>query len=208
MQKFSDWRVGTRLGAAFAVLMLFAALVGGIGMVSMSAINQQLSKVVGHMYPMTVAANGLRALLLTQMSNYQRLSHEDDASEIARIEQATENNKKQIALRLQELDEGLIDPQARDGLARYIQVRQEFSDAGVRIRQLARAGQRGEAEAVYRNAMQPLLEKIQDTLLTIVTREHEMMLESYEQSKSDYATGRLIMVLLIVAAIVLGAARA
>jgi len=121
MQKFSDWRVGSRLGAAFAVLMLFTAVVGAIGMVSMSAMDRELDRVVNRLYPLTVKANETLKRLTVQVTYHQQLLLPHDPATAASLNQSILDNRQSIGVLLAELDADLFDAAARASLERYKQ---------------------------------------------------------------------------------------
>jgi len=205
MQKFSDWRVGSRLGAAFAVLMLFTAVVGAIGMVSMSAMDRELDRVVNRLYPLTVKANETLKRLTVQVTYHQQLLLPHDPATAASLNQSILDNRQSIGVLLAELDADLFDAAARASLERYKQLRTEYQGSSRRMLDAVGAGNQTQAVKEYQGTMAPLQQDMQEALGSLVKREHELMLQSDVQAGEAYATARLVMLLLMAAATLLGA---
>jgi len=205
MQKFSDWRVGSRLGAAFAALMLFTAVVGAIGMVSMSAMDKALDNVVTRLYPLTYKANETLKRLTVQVTHHQQLLLRSDPAARARLNQLILENRQHIGGLLAELDKDLYDATARASLEKYKRLRADYQASSRRILDAITAGHQTQAVKEYLETMDPLQQDMQEVLHELVKREHALMLQSDVQAGEAYDNARLIMLILIVAATLLGA---
>jgi len=205
MQKFSDWRVGTRLGVAFATLMLFAVLVGAIGLVSMSSIDKALDNVVTRLYPLSQKANETRKRLAVQVTHHQEVLLRSDPATVARVTQSILENRKMIGELLAQLDEGLFDPKARASLQKYKQLRSDYQASSRKVMEAVTAGDQAQAVQEYLERMTPLQTDMQQALDDLAKREHELMLESDVQAEDAYNTARMLVVSLICLAVLLGA---
>jgi len=205
MQKFSDWRVGSRLSAAFAALMLCGAVVGTIGMVSMSAMDKELDNVVTRIYPLTYKANETLKRLTVQVTYHQQLLLRSDAATVARLNQLIVENRQSIGVLLEELNQGLFDAAARASLDKYTRLRSAYQASSRRILDAIAAGNQAQAVKEYLETMDPLQQDMQEVLHDLVKREHALMLQSDVQAGEAYRNARLIMLILIVAATLLGA---
>jgi len=206
MQKFSDWRVGTRLSAAFATLMLFTVLMGVIGMASMATINGALDNVVKRLYPLSYKANETLKRLTVQVTHHQQLLLRSDPVTVANLKQLIAENRKTIGELLAELDKGLFDAKARGSLKDYMQLRADYQASSRRILEAIDAGDRTRAVEEYLERMDPLQQEMKEKLTDLAGREHELMLESEGQAKNAYDKAQWIMILLSAAAVLLGAA--
>jgi len=205
MQKFSDWRVGSRLGAAFATLILFTVVIGGVGMSSMSTIDDALENVVQRLYPLSYKANETLKRLTVQVTYHQQLLLRSDPATVARVNQLIVENREVIGGLLAELDKGLMDVSARASLKKYMQLRADYQASSRRILDAITAEHRTQAVQEYLETMDPLQQEMKEKLTDLANREHELMLESDVRADAAYSSARLIMALLIVAATILGA---
>jgi len=204
MRKFSDWRVGTRLGAAFATLMLFTAIVGGVGMASMATIDNALDKVVNRLYPLTADSSETVRRLAVQVSYHQQLLLHTDAATVQNVHQMILENRKVISGLLANLDKGLFDPKARASLEEYVRLRAVYQESSRRMLDFLAEGKKEPAAQEYLEKMEPMQQRMADALNRIAEREHELMLESDAQADEAYGNARLVMLLLMAAAVLLG----
>jgi len=205
MQKFSDWRVGTRLGTAFAALLLFTAVVGVIGMASMSVIEQNLGNVVTRIYPLTHKANETLKRLTTQVTYHQQLLLRSDAETVARLNQLITENRLSIGSLLGELDKGVRDTAARTRLEKYTHLRADYHASSQRILKAVSAGNQAQAVKEYLEVMDPLQQEMQGVLSDLVQREHALMQQSHVQAEDAYRHARMLMLSLMMFATLLGA---
>jgi len=204
MQKFSDWRVGTRLSAAFAALILFTVIVGGVGMASMATIDNALDKVVNRLYPLTFKSNETVRRLGVQVSYHQQLLLHDDAAKIEDLRQLILDNRKTISGLLAQLDQDLFDPKARASLDEYLQLRTVYQESSRRMLDFLDARQHAQAAQEYLEKMEPMQQRMTAVLGNIAEREHELMLQSDAEAGAAYGNARMIMLLLMAAAVLLG----
>jgi len=206
MQKFSDWRVGARLGAAFITLILFTVVVGVVGMISMSTIDKALENVVTRLYPMSHKANETLKRLTVQVTYHQQLLLNNEPGTVAELKQLIRDNRESIGKLLEELDKGLFDTAARATLSEYISLRTDYQASSQRILEALDAKHPEQAVQEYLRNMLPQQQKMQETLSRLVKREHALMLESDAQADVVYSDARLMMTLLMMAAALLGVA--
>jgi len=204
MQKFSNWRVGSRLGAAFAALILITVVVGVIGMASMSAIERDLGNVVTRIYPLTYKANETLKRLTTQVTYHQQLLLRNDPATMARLNQLITENRQSIGGLLGELDKGVHDTAARARLEKYTHLRADYHASSQRILKALSAGHQAQAVQEYLETMDPLQQDMQEVLHDLVQREHALMQQSHVQAEDTYSTARMFMLILMTLATLLG----
>jgi len=204
MQKFSDWRVGTRLGVAFVALILFSVVLGWVGMSGMTAIDKELDNVVKRLYPLSYTANETLKRLTLQVSNHQQLLLRGDPATLARMTQVIAENRETIGKLLEVLDKGVLDPTARESLEKYTQVRADYLASSRRIIEAIDAGHQPQAVEEYLETMYPLQQEMQEILGQLVQREHALMLQSDDHAEQTYNDARLFMLVLIAMTAVLG----
>ncbi|CAM4165891.1 Chemotaxis protein [Comamonas aquatilis] len=138
--KISDWRVGTKLGVSFLVMVVFSAILGLVAWTQLSRIHATGTVVSEVMLPSVYNAASMR-------SDYNRLRRHEAGISTARTLQEVEGFEAQIQQRLKTIAEqekvldGLIDgQQLRAAFDNYLGYKAEYLKLHQRMLSIARDG--------------------------------------------------------------------
>ena len=156
----SKWRIGTRLGAGFAlVLLLMAGLVGTaslslrqIGQSNRQLLEQEMVKVAEvAVIDTATRANGLATTELLLVS----------AEQLPAVQARIAANRQRIDQALQTLERLVVRPEGREALAQLRSAREAYVASFVKIAPLVQAGRLDEARTLVREETLPALARLQ-----------------------------------------------
>jgi methyl-accepting chemotaxis protein len=147
----NDWKIGTRLGVAFAVLTTLVVAVGGLGLYQAASVEQALEGVVAGNWARALLTRDALVSLNENALRAQLAVHSTDATESARYLAAIEEGRRETDRRLDLMREALPSTRARElfgkveqALVAYRQVRDAaLVDLSAGRREAAAAAVRG-----------------------------------------------------------------
>ena len=197
-----DWRIGTRLGLAFGLLVAAVIGVGYLGLDRLAALNGGMQRLVTErwlQYEQTVEAVGLvndNARLTMQMFLVE------DRAELDRISAEIEANKGAISGLLDKI-EVVADDRGQRIIAEIHRTRTPYVDSFGKARTLVLADQRDEARAVVLRETIPALMRFHDQWEAFLQHQQEAVNEAAKQSTAAYVEARAMAIGIILAAAIL-----
>ncbi|WP_104654753.1 methyl-accepting chemotaxis protein [Ralstonia insidiosa] len=202
--KTANLKIGVRLGAGFGiVLTLMGALiaVGLIGLAGIGAINDRVIREewvkanAAHIINATAATNG-RLTLQTLLTS--------DPDKIVAILHEIDNNAAGIDKEVGTLEKLIHSDEGKARLARLKETRASFRTSRGKVASLLGQGQRDQTMALMTSETLPALDSLQAAASSIVELQRRFMEERGAEAKSDIDSARALMLLLGLAAVVIG----
>lgn len=192
--RFQDLRIGTRLGIAFATLVLITIGIVILGLSRLSEINESLDHVVNDRYKKVAIINTISAntddIALSVRNRLISTSREEIAKEKAEADQlVVENNKL-----YEQLGTLIVRPNAKAQLDKVIQSRGEYTAVMAEVGRLQDQGNRDGAVELLRTKMAPLQKKYMKELDGLSETQQELMNQAVTEAKENYGSTRTIMV--------------
>jgi methyl-accepting chemotaxis protein len=202
--KFSNLKVGTRLTLGFGVLVVAMALVGGMGMLRMGQLNDNIDRIV--------QKDWVKARLAMEIDSRARDNAaktgelflvEGDAA--AKVRAGMDENRAAITKNLEELEKLLYLPEGKALHARIKEARAAYVQSfGKVTRLVADPKSRGEAARIYQSETMPALEVFMGQVAKLVELQKNLVAKTAEESAKDYAAARTLMIGIVLAALLAG----
>ena len=203
--KISDFKVRTRLMVGFGMLLLTAAVMGGLGVMKLNTLNVSMHKLVNDDWQTVKSAIGVRSNFRSLAARTMEFILADDASKAA-VRAKIDENRGNIDETIEALSKFDQDNEvAVAGLAKMREYRNSLFAITDKVVQLA-SDPKTHAQAVdlYLKEMRPLVETAL-TDATALAKHHEGDFEeSTEEASKNYAQGRLEIFTLLAGALALG----
>lgn len=202
--KISNFKIGTRLGLGFGLILLTLVISSIISINRLAAVNYETTLITEDRVPkvlmvqeieghMSTIARSVRNTLL--VNNQEEVKREFDHIHKARAE-ATEVYKK--------LEQKMNTAQGRVKLQEVIAVRKPYSDALDKFKRLYDEGKKSEATDLLmgdlRKAQVTYYDKLNDLSSYVVTVMHNGSKEAAE----SYSIARILLIAITAAAVILG----
>jgi methyl-accepting chemotaxis protein len=192
----SNWRIGTRLGVAFAVIISILIGVVWVSLNRMSTINQNLTRVVETDYEkLRMTHEGVRATLDNARITMQIFLAKDNASIDALMAQNDQNRTKITDLQ-QRLDAMLSKGRENDLFDVVRNCRQPYVDSRAAAKKLLGDGKREEAIAAIDNKVIPALANYIKAWDAFASFEEETMKAAQKESAATFASSRTLVIAL------------
>jgi methyl-accepting chemotaxis protein len=205
MKIFLDLRIGARLAAAFAFVVVLLVAVVSVGLLRLTELRDQLNLVVENRYPKVLLATDIKNDLNIIVRNARAMLIDKDEQ---RLRQASADNaaaRARISEAMDKLDKTLQAPETRRIFADVREKRAPFVSDQDTFRDLLAAGNQDAATELTLGKMRTDLQEYQkalDILLVELGRQFE---QASEEGNQGYEVGQLMMLMLGGAAIGLAA---
>jgi methyl-accepting chemotaxis protein len=202
----SNWRIGTRLGVAFAVIIVILIGVVWVSLNRMAKINENLTRVVDTDYDkLRMTHDGVRATLDNARITMQIFLAKDQASIDALM---TENDRNKTKITdLQQRLESMLDKGREKDLFEVVRgCRQPYVDSRATAKKLLGDGKRDAAIAAIDNQVVPALANYVKAWDAFAAFEEETMKNAQAESAATFRASRLLVISLAVLSICFGVA--
>jgi len=205
MKVFLDLRIGARLAAAFAFVVILLVAVVSVGLLRLTDLRDQLNLVVDNRYPkvllatdikndVNVIVRNVRAMLIDKNEQSLQKASADNAAARIRIGEA-----------MDKLDKTLQAPETRRILGDLQQSRAPFVADQTEFADLMAAGHREAAVELTLGKMRKDQHAYQQSIDSLVGELGRQFKQASEEGNKGYEFGRLVMLVLGGAAIGLAA---
>ena len=203
--KFSNVRVGARLGLGFAAVLLLVVLVVAFSLNRLQLMHADSNLTLNVQYPKVAAVNTIIAkiTLITQAMRDALLANDRDdvAKELARIEEA----KKAVVERLAYLDKSIGSPKGRELFTALTTARSKYVVAQDLFVARMTAGRGEEAKNILLLDIKPLQLTYFSALETLAQYQTSLMQESGKEVVDAYESSVVWLLGLAIGAILFGA---
>jgi len=207
MSAISNLRIGSRLGLAFAIVLLLTLVLGVTAVFKIAQVNDATADLATNWLPATRALgeyeNGLNAVRRAEAQHLLALKPEDMTSEENRIQAAKAQADKAWKV---------YDPTITPGEERQIadEIRKaeaQYYDVLGKLMEISRGGEARKAEALtyFKTATRPAYNALLDAVNKDIAFQTKGGDGAYALSQSAYANTRWLVIGLVVSALVLGA---
>ncbi len=174
MNPLRRFKIGPRLAAGFAILVLLMAAVAAIGAYQIRSVSQGMEALMQARYSKVELINDIQKLFLQQgvrLRNVVILTQPQDLdTEFAEMEDTISH----ISARMKQLTAALDEPKAKELLAKSTEARGTFLEARTEVVRLVQARQQGEAVRHLVDVARPAHQAYYDALDALSRRLSEL----------------------------------
>ncbi|MBC7858254.1 MAG: MCP four helix bundle domain-containing protein, partial [Burkholderiaceae bacterium] len=203
---FANLTLGTRLGAAFGLLLLLMLALAGFGAERLSGVGARNAAMIEGDFARAQAANTINAATRANAAATLELFIAPDAAHGARIRARVEANKQAINAAVGTLERLLAAPPGRALLGKFKLERARYVAAFGLVDQLIGQARNDEASRLMLAETLPALDALLGTVKALTDLEQQAVEASAAAVARQIASARLLMLALTVSALVLGVA--
>ena len=203
MKTFLNLKIGVRLGAAFAFVLILLVSVIGMGLLRLTDLHDQLNLVVENRYPKVLLAFDIKNDVNVIVRNVRAMLIDKDAQSISKTAAANAAARARIDEAVDKLDRTLQAPETRRILAELKESRGAFlADQNAFADMLAAGNKEGAAELAL-DQMRKDQHAYQSRLDALLGELGRQFKQAAEEGNRAHDVGRTVMLSLGGAAIVL-----
>ena len=204
--KLASFKVGTRLGFGFALLLLMALIIGGVGLIRLSQLDTVVTRLTNEEWQSARLAMEMQ--IRTRDNAFKTatmLMAGDDLEAIGTLRTQMSRNSEANSAGLEQLDKLITAPEARALLAESARAREAYMESRARVTRLAAEPKtNAEALTLFRTETAALL----DAYIKPFDQLKEMQQRSFDarsaESHAAYAGARRTILVVGVGALVIG----
>ncbi|WP_420064796.1 methyl-accepting chemotaxis protein [Pectobacterium colocasium] len=201
----ANWRIGYRLGAGFAILILMLFVVNIFSLSKLSGFQDDARDIVKEVYPQTVDANNLIDTVNSSLIAYQRLilvSGEDKIKENLELQNTF---RQKIGSLMDKLVKEMTDDRSSAKLKEILAIRAAYLKSGDKIINEVISGNRNAAVDEFNNNLNVIQAKYRDEVRQLVDYQDDAMDAAVEDMAHVYRDTRIVLLLILALGAVLGA---
>ncbi|MFZ2294915.1 MAG: methyl-accepting chemotaxis protein, partial [Polaromonas sp.] len=202
----ANMKIGTRLGAGFALVLMLMMLLIGVALFSLSSVGQASSQMIEKDLVKMEAANAINATIRANARRTMELFFARDAAQTNAINQRIEANKKIISDALGVLDTLIYTAEGKSMLAKLKEKRGQYVQIMGKIGKLIAEDKRDDANQMLTGEMLPALDMLQDAAMEIVALQKKLTEASGADVQVKIVLTRALMIGLGLLAVLLGSA--
>jgi methyl-accepting chemotaxis protein len=204
--KLASFKVGTRLGFGFALLLLIALIIGGVGLIRLSQLDAVVTRLTNEEWQSARLAMEMQ--IRTRDNAFKTatmLMAGDDLEAIGTLRTQMSRNSEANSAGLEQLDKLISAPEARALLAESARAREAYMESRARVTRLAAEPEtNAEALTLFRTETSALL----DAYIKPFDQLKEMQQQSFDarsaESNAAYVGARRTIIVVGVGALVIG----
>ncbi|ARA78209.1 chemotaxis protein [Pectobacterium brasiliense] len=201
----ANWRIGYRLGAGFAVLILMLFVVSIFSLSKLSGFQDGARGIVKEVYPQTVDSNSLIDNVNSILVAYQRLMLVSGEDKIKENVDRVNGFRQEIGRLLDKLESQTVEERSISQLRAIRAIRAEFLKSGDKIISEVVAGNREAAIEEFNNNLNVVQRQYRDAVRQLVNYQDDAMDTSVEAMAEVYSETRIILLLILALGAVFGA---
>ncbi|GKX40078.1 methyl-accepting chemotaxis protein [Pectobacterium carotovorum subsp. carotovorum] len=201
----ANWRIGYRLGAGFAVLILMLFIVSIFSLSKLSGFQDGARDIVKEVYPQTVDSNNLIDNVNSILVAYQRLMLVSGQEQIQTNVSRVGEFRQEIGRLLDKLESQTVEERSVTQLRAIRVIRNEFLKSGDKIISEVVAGNREAAIEEFNNNLNVTQRQYRDAVRQLVNYQDDAMDTSVEAMAEVYSNTRMILLLILALGAVFGA---
>ncbi len=205
---FNNLKIGTRLGFSFATVLLLMAIIVGVGVRGLMAVNDITHRIVTLDWTKSVVANDIIDLA----NDNARASFEifllQDAAQIAATKDRISANVNGINDKIAQLEKLIYAEEGKRLLAEMKEVRKPYVASFKSVVALLDEGRHEDASALMMSQTLPALNAFLGKINELVLLQGRLMEQSGATAAEEYSFGRNLMVLVGLVALAIGAGAA
>ncbi|MET0268574.1 MAG: methyl-accepting chemotaxis protein [Duganella sp.] len=206
--RIQDFKIGTRLGWCFAIVLLMMALQSVISVKQITGIGERSEQMV---HEDMVKADAVAVIDATTRANARytmELFMAPDQAYADGVRAKIEANKQTITDAVEKLDQLISRPEGKALLAQFKIDRKKYVQAFSQVSTLLAQGQREQASSALMNTTLPALDALQATITGLSKLQKDLSRSAMEDIAERISSTRLSTILLCLVALVFGSAGA
>jgi methyl-accepting chemotaxis protein len=202
----SDFKVGTRLNAGFAILLLMTIAVGSVGLLRLSQLNQMVTRITEVNWYKARLTMETEARNRDSAAKFARLLMIDGESELASTLKAKiKANSEGNGAALKELEPLLVSPEEKVLFAQASTARETYNASRAEVIKLsADPKTRAKALELYNSVTADLMDPYIEALGKLKAMQEEIFDKASIESAAAYRTSRSVILSIIGAAVMFG----
>ena len=194
--QMSDWKIGTRLGLAFGLLIVMMLGVVVIGLVRFGTVGTVNSRIIEEDWVKAEAANVIDATTRANARRTMELVLATDAQHLQAIKAAIATNKKTIDEAVATLDKLVHLPEGKALLAQLKEKRGQYVQSFTRVIGLVDGGARDDAIALIKSETLPALDALQEPINGLTALQKRIVANSSTEVLGDIRNSSWVMLAL------------
>ncbi|MEH0834440.1 methyl-accepting chemotaxis protein [Pectobacterium cacticida] len=200
----ANWRIGYRLGAGFAILILMLFIVSIFSLSKLSSFQDSASSIVKEVYPQTVDANNLIDNVTSTLVAYQRLMLVSNEEQIQTNIKRVNAFRQEVGRLLEHLESQTVEPRSVAQIRTLRAIRVEFLKSGDKIISEVIAGNREAAMEEFNNHLDVIQRQYRDAVRQLVDYQDDAMDASVEAMAVVHNEARIILLSILALSIIFG----
>ena len=202
--QMSDWKIGTRLGLAFGLLIVMMLGVVVIGLVRFGTVGTVNSRIIEEDWVKAEAANVIDTTTRANARRTMELVLATDAQHLQAIKAAIATNKKTIDEAIATLDKLVHLPEGKALLAQLKDKRGQYVQSFTRVIGLVDGGARDDAIALIKSETLPALDALQEPINGLTALQKRIVANSSTEVLGDIRNSSWVMLALGLSGLALG----
>ncbi|MDM0070917.1 methyl-accepting chemotaxis protein [Variovorax sp. J31P207] len=199
-----DWKIGTRLGGGFAVILALVAAIAGIGVLRLQAVGDATHEMAKRsLAKERLAAGWLLGTSTNSVRTYALLNTDDP-----QVQDYLQKGMSKISVTISEtqkqLEEMLDSPEETALVADIKKKRADYIELRSMLLKLKAGGQHDEAMRIARDKLVPTLDSYDASIRAILAHEQAQIDKSADAIDALYRSGRVNLLVLAAIALALG----
>jgi len=201
--KFSDMKVGVRLGLCFSLVLVLLLVVTYLGISGMSKINEQLERIVTVNNEKIRLANNATLSMENLIQKIQLMMLRDQ-SERGEVKKDIDGIRTEYRGYMEKFEKLESTDKGKELIANAKMAIETAKKANNEVIEFALAGKTAEALSVFNREGLPLMEKIKQSFRELIRYQDEQIALRHDEAKEMYADTRMMNVVIAAIALLLG----
>jgi methyl-accepting chemotaxis protein len=203
--KLTDFRIGSRLGAAFSVICGTLVVVTGLGIVMMARLDASTRQIVGGYMPRIEAANNLRNTITDTDIALRNMMLNDNPVDRKRQVDNILARRRDAARIFGAFDQTMVDASERAWLAKAVAVNAAYVSGQDDLFKLIAGGSPADAQAYMVNRFRPVLRTFKALVAEQIDTQNELARRAGADAETNYTDTRRLMIVLAATILALSA---
>ena len=200
---FANMKLGMKLGLCFASIIALMAVIAGLGLWNLQAIDESLNVVVNDRYPKTVAGNEMLMNVNRIARSMRNTMLMTDTGDIKKELETIETAKKAIGERLDVLTKTIRSEKGKEVMKNLTDARAKYVGSQEKFLKLAAENKKEEATKLLFGEVRPLQLAYFDGINKLIAFQSELMVKAGKDANDAYAQARNMVIAVSIAALVL-----
>uniref|UniRef100_UPI003562D53F MCP four helix bundle domain-containing protein n=1 Tax=Sulfurimonas sp. TaxID=2022749 RepID=UPI003562D53F len=201
---FKNMKIGAKLGIGFGTLLIMLSIIAILGMIRMADIMDSMDDIVENRFPKTILANDIINIANDSRAQIRNLLLTESETESKAIVERLQENRLKNGKVFEKLKNGIKSEKGKALLESTIEARKIYGDATRKVMALGLANKNAEGYALLTGEVRSLQKVYFDNINELIKRQYQEIKDGNEESDAAYQEARTQMIILSIAAIILG----
>ena len=190
----TDFRIGSRLGAAFGVICVALVVVAGLAIAMMARLDASTRQIVGDAMPRIEAANNLRNTITDTDIALRNMLLNDNPVDRKRQVDNILARRRDAARILRTFDQAMIDTSERAWLARAVAANAAYVRSQDDLFKLIADGSPAQAQAYMVDRFRPVLRTFKALVAEQIDTQNDLARHAGARAETTYTDTRRLMI--------------